>query len=77
MKLTGKPGTGDPYAGFDEAGTGNGQIPSTAPVLDPTDEGCALQAHEVRQPEMAALVKPSQQPGTESCVVCGNACCEA
>jgi hypothetical protein len=39
MKLAGKPGTGDPYAGFDEAGAGNGQIPSTAPVLDPTDEG--------------------------------------
>ena len=30
---------------------------------------CALQAHEIQQPEMAALVKPSQQPGTESCVV--------
>jgi hypothetical protein len=39
MKLTGKPGTGEPYAGFDEAGAGNGQIPSTAPVLDPTGEG--------------------------------------
>ena len=39
MKLTRKPGTGDPYAGFDEAGAGNGLIPSTAPVLDPTDEG--------------------------------------
>jgi hypothetical protein len=40
-------------------------------------EGCALQAHGVRQPQMVALVKPSQQPGTESCVVGGNACCEA
>jgi len=40
-------------------------------------EGCALQAHGVQQPEMVALVKPSQQPGTESCVVCGNAYCEA
>jgi hypothetical protein len=39
--------------------------------------GCALQAHGVQQPEMVALVKPSQQPGTESCVVCGNAYCEA
>jgi len=28
-----------------------------------------LEAHEIQQPEMAALVKPSQQPGTESCVV--------
>ena len=24
MKLTGKPGAGNPHAGFDEAGTGNG-----------------------------------------------------
>jgi len=39
MKLTGKPGTGKPYAGFDEAGAGNGLTLSTAPVLDPTDEG--------------------------------------
>lgn len=30
---------------------------------------CALEAHEIQQPEMAALVKPSQRPGTESCVV--------
>jgi len=30
---------GKPYAGFDEAGAGNGLIPSTAPALDPTDEG--------------------------------------
>ena len=40
-------------------------------------KSCALQAHEVQRPEMAALVKPSQQPGTESCVVCGNVHCEA
>jgi hypothetical protein len=39
MKLAGKPGTGEPYAGFDEAGAGNGPIPSTAPVLDPTCGG--------------------------------------
>jgi hypothetical protein len=39
--------------------------------------GCALQAHEIQQPEMAALVKSSQPPGTESCVVFGNAHCEA
>ncbi len=38
MKLSGKPGTGNPYAGFDEAGAGNGPW-GTAPVLDPTDEG--------------------------------------
>jgi len=31
--------------------------------------GLRLEAHEIQQPEMAALVKPSQQPGTESCVV--------
>jgi len=30
---------------------------------------CALEAHEMQQPEMAALVKPSPRPGTESCVV--------
>jgi hypothetical protein len=33
---------------------------------------CALQAREIQQLEMAALVKPSQQPGTESCMVAGN-----
>ncbi|MGD0626699.1 MAG: hypothetical protein ABSB32_18575 [Thermodesulfobacteriota bacterium] len=37
MKLTGKPGTGKPYAGFDEAGAGNG-LWGTAPVPHPTDE---------------------------------------
>ena len=41
------------------------------------DEDCALQAHEIQQSEMAALAKPSQQPGTESCVVSGNGHCEA
>jgi hypothetical protein len=40
-------------------------------------EGCALQAHEVQQSEMTAPAKPSQQPGTESCVVFGNDHCEA
>ena len=39
------------------------------------DEGCALQAHEVQQPEMVVLAKPSEQP-TESCVVRVNAFCE-
>jgi hypothetical protein len=29
---------GNPPAGFDEAGAGNGLL-STAPVFDPTDEG--------------------------------------
>ncbi len=40
-------------------------------------ESCALKAHKIQQPEMVALVKPSQQPGTESCVVFGNDHCEA
>jgi len=40
-------------------------------------EGCALQAHEVQQSEMTAPAKPSQQPGTESCVVFNNDHCEA
>ena len=31
--------SGDPYAGLDVAGDGNGQIPSTAPFLNPVDEG--------------------------------------
>ena len=47
-------------------------IPKEAPRADPHAGccgSCALQAHEIQQPEMAALVKPSQQPGTESCVV--------
>jgi hypothetical protein len=38
---------------------------------------CALQAHEIQPPEMAAAVKFSQQPCTESCVVTGNGPCEA
>ena len=40
-------------------------------------EGCALQAHEIQLPEMATLIKPSQQSGTESCVMIGNNHCEA
>ena len=39
--------------------------------------GCALQAHEIQLPEMAAAVKLSQQLRTESCVVSGNGHCEA
>ena len=39
--------------------------------------GCALQAHEIRLPEMAATTKLSQQLCTESCVVPGNVYCEA
>ena len=39
--------------------------------------GCALEAHEIQQPEMAAVVKPSQQLRTESCVGSGNGHCEA
>jgi hypothetical protein len=50
---------------------------STAPVLDPTCESCALQAHEIQPPEMVAAVKSSQQLRTESCVVAGNGPCEA
>ena len=38
---------------------------------------CALQAHKILLPEMVALIKPSQQSGTESCVVSGNGHCEA
>jgi len=40
-------------------------------------ERCALQAHEILWSEMTAVVKPSQQPRTESCVVSGNGHCEA
>lgn len=36
-----------------------------------------MQAHEIQPSEMAALIKPSQQLGTESCVVSGNGHCEA
>jgi hypothetical protein len=38
---------------------------------------CALQAHEIQPPEMAAAVKLSEQLRTESCVVAGNGPCEA
>src|SRR5215813_4915785 len=34
--------------------------------------GCALQAHTVQPSAMAALIKRSQQSGTESCVRYGN-----
>jgi len=39
--------------------------------------GCALQAHGILLPEMAAAVKLSQQLLTESCVVPGNGHYEA
>jgi hypothetical protein len=39
--------------------------------------GCALQAHTVQPSAMAALIKRSQQSGTESCVRYGNAPNEA
>jgi hypothetical protein len=65
MKLTGKPGTGDPYAGFDEAGAGNGQIPSTAPVLDPTDEGeLEIELRLLRQ--FPTLPTTTTEPGLAS-----------
>ena len=54
--------TGEPVAGKLHTGFGG---------------SCALQAHEVQQSEMTAPAKPSQQPGTESCVVFGNDHCEA
>jgi len=38
---------------------------------------CALKAHEIQLPEMAAAAKPNQQPCTKSCVVSGNGNCEA
>jgi len=40
-------------------------------------ESCALQAHEILWSEMTTVVKPNQQPRTESCVVSGNGHCEA
>jgi hypothetical protein len=39
--------------------------------------GCALKAHGIQSPEMAAAAKPSEQPRTKSCVVSGNGHCEA
>ena len=39
--------------------------------------GCALQAHEIQLSEMATLIKPNQQSGTESCVAIGDNHCEA
>ena len=39
--------------------------------------GCALQVRATQPSEMAAAVKPSEQPRTESCVVAGNVHCEA
>jgi hypothetical protein len=50
--------------------------PETGPVC-PVGWGGALQASDSQRPEMAALVKPSPQPGPESCVGPGNGHCEA
>ena len=36
MKILGKRSAGKPHAAFDVAGAGNGEMVSTAPVLDPT-----------------------------------------
>jgi hypothetical protein len=38
-KRAGKRSAGNPHAAFDEAGTGNGATPATAPVPDPTERG--------------------------------------
>ena len=38
-KQAGKRSAGNPHAAFDEAGTGNGATPATAPVPDPTERG--------------------------------------
>ena len=39
--------------------------------------GCALQVRTTQPSEMAAAVKPSEQPRSESCVASGNGRCEA
>ena len=39
-KLTGKRSVGKPHAAFDVEGDGNGARLATAPLLDPTLEGC-------------------------------------
>ena len=36
MKLSGKRSAGNSHAAFDEAGDGNGDKETTAPLLDPT-----------------------------------------
>ena len=36
MKVLGKRSAGKPHAAFDVAGSGNGKLEFTAPVLDPT-----------------------------------------
>jgi len=38
MKLSGKRSAGNSHAAFDEAGDGNGDKETTAPLLDPTWE---------------------------------------
>ena len=49
--------------------------PSTPPAR--IGESCALKAHEIQLPEMAAAAKPNQQPRTKSCVASGDGRCEA
>jgi hypothetical protein len=39
MKLSGKRSAGNSHAAFDEAGDGNGDKETTAPLLDPTGYG--------------------------------------
>jgi len=43
----------------------------------PFCEVAPCKAHSKQWLEIAALAKHSQQPGTESCAVCGNKHCEA
>jgi len=51
---------GKPYAGFDEAGAGGELIPSTAPALDPTDEGeLEIERQPLRQlPTLPRILSP-------------------
>jgi hypothetical protein len=56
---------GNPHATFCE---GEG-LPVSGSLLYSM---CALQVQGDLSPEMAIMVKPSQQPCTESCVVAGN-----
>jgi hypothetical protein len=49
-----------------------GEPRDTETVTRGSERGCALQAHTVQPSGMAALIKRSQQSGTESCAVYGN-----
>ena len=64
-------------AGLKNIGTAETAAEDLDTALGRFDAGCALQVRTTQPSEMAAAVKPSEQPRTESCVASSNGRCEA